>query len=201
MKHDSGYNLVALFNKGDERAFRGLYQQLYPSILVVANKIVSNTQEAQDICTDSFIKLFQTSEKFESIQNIKAFLFTLTRNACLNSLKKQATHSHGHKQLRYLMEDKEELFKDEVEAELVEMVYCSIEKLPKKCRNVFKMTLLGYSYEEIADHYKISISTVRNQKARGLKLIRIALLNEKDLSRALAIVSILISLFSQKSQN
>jgi RNA polymerase sigma-70 factor (ECF subfamily) len=201
MKQNPGYDLVALFNKGDESAFHGLYQQLYPSILVLANNMVRNTQEAQDICTESFIKLFQTDDKFESIHNLKAFLFTITRNACINSIKKQARHSLGHKQLKYLMEDKEEVFKDEVEAELVQMIYASIENLPKKCRNVFRMTLLGYSYEEIAAHYKVSISTVRNQKARGLKLLRIALLKENDLSGTLAIISLLITLVSQKTHN
>jgi RNA polymerase sigma-70 factor (family 1) len=201
MKQNSGYNLAALYNKGDEKAFHGLYQQLYPSILVLANNMVSNKQEAQDICTESFIKLFQTQEKFESIQNIKAFLFTITRNACINSIKKQARHSLGHKQLLYLAEDKVEIFKNETEAELVEMIYASIEELPKKCRKIFKMTLLGYSYEEIAEHHNISISTVRNQKARGLKLLRIALLKEKDISGTLAIISLLITLFSQKPHN
>ena len=201
MKQNPGYDLVALFNRGDENAFHGLYQQLYPSILVLANTMVANTQEAQDICTDTFIKLFQTGEKFESIQNLKAFLFTITRNACINSLKKQAKHTLGHKQLRYLMEDKVEIFKNEVEADLVEMIYTSIENLPKKCRKIFKMTLLGFSYEEIAQEYNISVSTVRNQKVRGLKLLRIALLKENNLSRTLAIISMLITLASQESHN
>jgi len=201
MNQSPGYNLVTLFNRGDERAFHGLYQQLYPSILVFANNMVSNTQEAQDICTDCFIKLFQCNEKFESIQNVKAFLFTITRNACINSLRKEAKHSLGNKQLRYLMEDKEEIFKNEVEAELIEMIYLSIEKLPTKCRDIFRMTLLGYSYEEIAEQCNVSISTVRNQKARGLKLIRKALLKDKDLSRALATISVLITMTSQSPNN
>jgi RNA polymerase sigma-70 factor (family 1) len=198
MKENPGYSLVTLFNRGDEKAFHGLYRELYPGILLLANKMVSNTQEAQDICADSFIKLFQTQEKFDSIQNLKAFLFRITRNACLDSLKKQERHLLGHKQLRYLMEQKEDFFKDEIEAELVEMIYVSIEKLPKKCRKVFKLTLMGLGYEEIADHLNISISTVRNQKARGLKLLRIALLKERELSRTLAIISILIALVSER---
>jgi RNA polymerase sigma factor (sigma-70 family) len=103
----------------------GLYKELYPSIFTLANKMVNNTQEAQDICTESFVKLFQSEEKFETLQNLKAYLFTITRNACLNSLKRQEKHSIGHKELRYLMENKDDIFKNEVEAELVEMIYAT----------------------------------------------------------------------------
>ena len=198
MEQNPGHNLVALFNNGNQRAFQGLYKLLYPSILVLADNMLSDIQEAQDICTESFIKLFQSNEKFESLQNLKAFLFTITRNACLNSIKSQASSSRNKKQLRYLLNDKEEIWKDEVEAELINMIYASIENLPVKCRKVFRMTLLGYSPEEIAERYKISISTVRNQKARGLKLIRKSVLKEKNLYRTIATISVLITLVSQK---
>lgn len=201
MEQNPGHNLVALFNSGNQRAFQGLYKLLYPSILVLADNMLSDTQEAQDVCTESFIKLFQSNEKFESLQNLKAFLFTITRNACLNSIKSKATSSRNKKQLSYLLNDKEEIWKDEVEAELINMIYASIENLPGKCRNVFRMTLLGYSPEEIAERYKISISTVRNQKARGLKLIRKSIMKEKDVYRTIAAISVLITLFSQKPYN
>lgn len=194
MKQNSVNNLVALFNNGNEKAFYILYKQLYPSIVTLASQIVADKQEAQDICTESFIKLFQTEEKFESIQNLKAFLFKITRNACLDVLRKEERHSFHQKELLYLMENKEDVFRKEVEAELVQLVYASIENLPKKCRNIFKLTLKGLSYEEIAAHLKISTSTVRNQKARGLKLLRIALLKENGLSRTAVVVSILLTM-------
>jgi RNA polymerase sigma-70 factor (family 1) len=201
MKQNPGHDLVALFNRGNEKAYYGLYKDLYPSIFTLANKMVNNTQEAQDICTESFVKLFQSEEKFETLQNLKAYLFTITRNACLNALKRQEKHSLGHKELQYLMENKDDIFKNEVEADLIGMVYAAIENLPKKCRNIFKMTLMGYTPEEIAGHYNISISTVRNQKARGVKLLRIALLKESDLYKTAAIISLLITLVGQKPLN
>jgi RNA polymerase sigma-70 factor (family 1) len=201
MKQNPGHDLVALFNRGNEKAYYGLYKELYPSIFTLANKMVNNTQEAQDICTESFVKLFQSEEKFETLQNLKAYLFTITRNACLNALKRQEKHSLGHKELQYLMENKDDIFKNEVEADLIGMVYAAIENLPEKCRNIFKMTLMGYTPEEIAGHYNISISTVRNQKARGVKLLRIALLKESDLNKTAAIISLLITLIGQKPLN
>jgi RNA polymerase sigma-70 factor (family 1) len=200
MKQNSGHDLVALFNRGNEKAYYGLYRELYPSIFTLANKMVNNTQEAQDICTESFVKLFQTKEKFETLQNLKAYLFSITRNACLDVIKMEERHSLRHKELLYLMENKEEVFKQEVEADLVEMVYASIEDLPKKCRNILKMTLTGISYEEIAARLNISVSTVRNQKARGVKLLRIALLKENQFLKSAVTISIFLTLILKNNQ-
>jgi RNA polymerase sigma-70 factor (ECF subfamily) len=201
MEQNPGHNLVALFNRGNEKAFYGLFNELYPSVFTLANKMVRNTQEAQDICTESFIKLFRTEEKFESIQNLKAFLFTITRHACLDALKKEERHSIRHKELLYLMEYKEDIFKQEVEAELVELIYASIERLPTKCRKIFKMILAGFSVEEIAAKMNISVSTVWNQKSRGVKLLRIALLKEKQFSNTAFIISILLTLLLNNNRS
>lgn len=202
MKQNSGYNLVALFNSGDEKAFQVIYEQLCAGVFLLANKMLLNIQEAQDVCADSFIKLFQAEKKFDDLQNIKAFLYRITRNACLDLIRKQERHSIGNKQLRYLMEQQDDILKNENEVELAATIYKSIENLPKKCRKIFEMTIMGFDYQEIADHLNISVNTVRNQKARGLKLLRIALLSETELSRTIAIVSLLLALLtSQKPLN
>lgn len=200
MKQIPANDLVALFNSGNEKAYYGLYRELYPSVFTLANKMVYNTQEAQDICTESFVKLFQTDEKFATLQNLKAWLFSITRNACLDVIKMEERHSLRRKELLYLMENKEEVFRQEVEADLVEMVYASIENLPKKCRNILKLTLTGISYEEIAARLNISVSTVRNQKARGIKLLRIALLKENQFFKSAVTISIMLTLMLKNNQ-
>ena len=202
MKQDSGYNLVVLFNSRDDKAFQAIYEKLCPQVFLLADKMLNNAQEAQDVCADSFIKLFQTDEKFGDLQNIKAFLYRITRNACLDLLKKQERHSMGNKQLGYMMGQENDFLKTEIEVELATTVYKSIENLPTKCRKIFEMTMMGFNSQEIADHLKVSVSTIRNQKARGLKLLRIALLEENDLSGTVAIISLLVALLtSQKPLN
>ena len=44
MKHDSGYNLVALFNSGDDKAFRAIYQELCPGVFLLADKMLKGFQ-------------------------------------------------------------------------------------------------------------------------------------------------------------
>ena len=194
MKEQHGYNLVALFNEGSERAYYRLYEELYPSIFTLAHRLIPNIQEAEDICSESFVKLFQTAEKFTDAQSLKAFLFRITRNACLNALRNNERYLLRHKEFQYLLQNDQEISDQELQAELVAWIYASIEKLPKKCRKVFKLTLTGFSYEEIAAQLNVSESTVRNQKARGLKLLRIALFKENQFSKTAVVVSVMINL-------
>jgi len=45
--------------------------------------------------------------------------------------------------------------------------------LPPKCRQIFKMLYVqGKSYEEISQELNLSINNIRNQKARGLMLLK-----------------------------
>jgi len=202
MKHNSGHNLVALFNSGNEKAFQAIYEELCPGVFLLAYNMLDNTQEAQDVCADSFIKLFQVDEHFDRIENIKAFLYRITRNACLNLLRDQERHSAGHKHLGYIMAQQDDHLKSEIEIELAATIYKSIERLPTKCRKIFEMTMMGFDSQEIADHLNISVSTVRNQKVRGIKLLRLALLGQSELPGTVAILSFFVTCFtSQKPLN
>lgn len=201
MKQEAQYHLIAKLNRRDERAFYTVFHQLYPAIVSFANKLVQDINLAQEICSDSFIKLYQSEEIFAGLENVKAWLFTITKNGCLDAIKKIKHQTQVQKQLQQILEsdDRNFITKQEIQSELIEFIYLSIEKLPAQCRRVFQMNMQGMSYEEIAAALKVSISTVRNQKARGLKLLKIAVLKERGLSVSAVTVSIvLLELFGSK---
>ena len=63
-----------------------------------------------------------------------------------------------------------------LKAEVWGEVYRAIASLPEGCRNVFKLSYLeGLKNQEIADELKISINTVKTQKARALELLKLRL--------------------------
>jgi len=57
-------------------------------------------------------------------------------------------------------------------ARLHEAIY----QLPPQCRTIFlKLYIEGKSIAETADELQLTASTIRNQKARGIKLLRVKL--------------------------
>ena len=194
MMEKAPYHFIDQLNQRDEHAFHAMFKQFYPSIVTFANKLVQDNNLAQEICSDSFIKLYQSKEIFAGLENVKAYLFTITRNGCYDAIKKIKFHTQVQKRLLQVLETDNRNFvaEQEIQSELVELVYLSIEKLPGRCRRIFKMIFKGMSAEEIALALNISISTVRNQKARGLKLLKKAILKERGLHISSVTVSIVL---------
>jgi RNA polymerase sigma-70 factor (ECF subfamily) len=194
MKQEAQYHLISNLNRRDEHAFYTVFHELYPTIVMFANKLVQDINLAQEICSDSFIKLYQSDEIFAGLENVKAYLFSITKRGCLDAIKKIKHQTQVQKKLQQLLEadDRNFITQQEIQSELIELIYRSIEKLPSQCRRVLEMNMQGMSYEEIAETLNVSTSTVRNQKARGLKFLKLAVLKERGLSVSAVIVSVVL---------
>jgi RNA polymerase sigma-70 factor (ECF subfamily) len=174
-------DLISQFNQGNSRAFTAIYNLCAPSIYYFAKQLVDDREVAEDITADTFIKLFLLHPNFDSLPNIRAFLRITTRNACLNYLRDLKSKSQQKEDLLYLLtQDQEKEFPEgQYQAELLQRIYDEIEKLPKKCRQVFKLAFVeGLGNEEIAKLLHINYQSVKNQKVRALKILRLALLNK-----------------------
>jgi RNA polymerase sigma-70 factor (ECF subfamily) len=167
---------------GDRPAFAVAYNQYYLFIYHYTKKFVDDNQLAEDITADSFVKLWRHAETVSDVQNVKAFLRTTARNACLDHLKSQRNHQEKEKEILYLSEQdtRNEFDIAEIKAEVLQYVYAEIEKLPEKCREVFKLSYLeGMKVSEVAQHLNISEQTVANQKTKALKMLRLALTHKQ----------------------
>jgi len=66
---------------------------------------------------------------------------------------------------------------DDVKTLVLKAIHKEIEKLPRSCRQVFKMAYLeGLSNSQIAETLSINNQSVRNHKLRAIKILRMALL-------------------------
>src|ERR1700729_824586 len=80
--------IVSRLKKGDTRALHALHDLFYPALRNFAISLVDDTPAAEDIVTEVFVILWRKHEDFETVQNIKAFLYISTRNACINHIKR-----------------------------------------------------------------------------------------------------------------
>ncbi|MFT3825769.1 MAG: RNA polymerase sigma-70 factor [Chitinophagaceae bacterium] len=172
---------IAEFKRGNPQALSYFHKLHYQPLCYFAEKLIHEKDEAEDIVADAFIKIWKIHFNFETFQNIKAFLYITTRNACFNYLKQVQRKNGVHKEILYMSEEEERFVLNEVvESEVLNEVYKEIEELPTKCRRIFKMLYVdGLKSEEIAGLLNISIHTVRAQRARALQLIRVVLLKKR----------------------
>lgn len=182
------------FNKGNVSAFTNIYEHFYKPIYFFAKSFVDDPAQAQDIVSESFMKLWLKHSDFANMDNVKAFLYITTRNACMDFLRFAKRSALTQKEMRYLSDEGEPSIDfDIINAEIIHEIYLQIENLPNQCAEVFKLSFYeGKKTEEIAQLLSIAKQTVLNQKAKAIKLLRASLLKRNILPAALPVLNFTI---------
>lgn len=166
--------LVALLKQGDERAFDRLFRKFYPSLCFFASRFVSVKGLAEEVVQDTMVKLWQRHGDFDNFNSVKAFLYISIKNACLDGAeseqRKLNRDTNWYMQQGQLEQGVEEHI---IQSEVLMEISQAIAMLPEQCRNIMRMSYeQGMSGKEIAEAMQITVSTVNNQKARGILLLR-----------------------------
>lgn len=177
---DSEKDIILRLKKGDERAMGPIFKLYHKSLCYFATQLIKNEPEAEDIVALSFLKLWQRHPDFDSLLKIRNFLYIVTRHSCYDHLKHIKRKSASHEEMIQLMEKEEDFIESKmIKAELLQTILLEVETLPPIRRKIFKMIYVeDLSVFEIATRLKISVDTVRVQKARALHLIRSLILRK-----------------------
>jgi RNA polymerase sigma-70 factor (ECF subfamily) len=155
-------------------ALQYLYELHHTSLLYFAFCMIGNKEQAEDIVAEVFIRLWNKRSTFTDFANIRAWLFTVTRNDCLNWLKHNRRKTAAQKELLYMVEkDEDKIHSELIRAELLQFIIHQVQKLPPRTKKIFELLFFeGLSTAETALKLKITVDTVRVQKARGIHALR-----------------------------
>ena len=166
--------LLTRFKSGDEQAFDQMFRAFYPGLCFFAQKYVSHYGIAEEIVQDILFKLWQRRTDFHNYPSLKGFLYISTKNACLDSIDQQRRQLNRENNW-YLENDKLEPHVEEniIYAEVLMEISQALDQLPEQCRRIMKMSYeQGLSGKEIAQAMQLTVSTINNQKARGIAILR-----------------------------
>jgi len=184
-------NIIRGLKKRHSHALNYIFKRHYKPLCYFAWQLTGNKPEAEDIAGEVFIKLWRRHNDFNSLQNIKAFLYIATRNACFDYLKHVQRKNASHEELLYLAENSEEFIQSRMaKAEVLQAILYEVETLPPVRRQIFKMIYLeDLSTNEIAQQLNITADTVRVQKARALNSLRTQVLKKGLMSLTLLLLT------------
>lgn len=77
---------------GKREALRQLYDEFKNPIFLFALSLVKNYQTAEDVEQETFIQIMQSAHKYQQGTNAKAWIFSIARNCCSDSMKKAAKY-------------------------------------------------------------------------------------------------------------
>ena len=88
---DSDQKLVADHLKGDEKALEILIHRYLKPIFSFVYKYVGNSQDAEDITQDVFVRVWRNLKKFDKNKKFKTWIFTIAKNTCIDFFRKRKT--------------------------------------------------------------------------------------------------------------
>lgn len=166
--------IIHAFRNGSEGAFEELFKHFYPALLFFGRQLVSQPGVAEEVVQDVLFRLWQKKKDFASYDNIKGFVYISVKNGCLDALTREnrklnRENTYAGRQ-PVLADGFDEAL---IHAEFLLQIRSAINRLPKQCRKIILMMYdEGKSPKQIAAELQLSVSTVNNQKARGIDLMR-----------------------------
>lgn len=139
---------------GDKKAVGILYERYAHLLLGVCLKYMKDRAAAEDALMTVFESLYQLLTKHE-IQNVRSWLWTVTRNQCLMELRKsKPTTETDHLSLTYEDQSEEKLIL-EGRLEQMEKALSSLNQEQQTCVRLFYLEKLSYQQIESQTGYPI----------------------------------------------
>ena len=148
------------------REFEIMFKTLYLPLGMYALRIVKDTDVAEDMVQEAFIKAWQATEAGAEIGNFRGYMYRAVRNECISHLRQQRPAAG--------LEEVAEVADTDVDTSVRDArIWRAIDALPERCREVFLLSKRdGLSQEEIALEMGISVKTVKNQMTKAYERLR-----------------------------
>ena len=163
-----GQTVIDKINQGDAKAFESLYNDYFVYLCACANSYIFNSEEAQDIVNEVFMKLWYKRGSLSF--PIHAYLIRSVQNGCLDYLRSLHSRERIVDEYREMLLEYQEEYcisecnplKEMEQSELESQVQAVINSLPNKCKTIFEQYLYSeLTPQEIAEKNGISVNTVR----------------------------------------
>ncbi len=89
MKYRKDIYYVEKVLQGDTSAFAHLINKHKEMAFIIANKIVRNKEDAEEIAQDSFLKAYQAIEKFKKEAKFSTWLYRIVYNTAISKTRKK----------------------------------------------------------------------------------------------------------------
>ncbi len=183
---DLDQQLIVDYLKGDERSLEILISRYLKPIYVFICRRVGDSQEAEDITQEVFVRVWKNIRKFKRQKSFKTWIFSIAKNASIDFLRKKKTvpfsafeNEKGENGFLENLTDNIslpiEIFRN---IGLSESISAAFEKISTAYRQVLSLRYnKDLTFREIAQILGEPIDTVKSRHRRGLIQLRKIFLN------------------------
>lgn len=166
--------LEKISGKGDEKAFRQLFEMFTPGLVRFSFSILKKKELSEEVVSDVFFKVWVHRVKMAEIENFKSYLFTSARNTALNYLdREKRNRAIQLEDLSVPLQVNEICPETElISKELREAIGRAVDHLPERCKLIYSLAKIEQlKYKEIAQILDISVKTIDHQLTIAIRKI------------------------------
>lgn len=154
--------LLALVASGDETAFGQLYHKYYPLLRTHIYRLTESLATADEVIQDVFLKIWNTREALEGIENFKAYLFVVSKNYALSYLRKHVRETIAHQ--KWQKEEGAVSVESETSStDYYGLLDAAIDNLPPQQKTAYLLSRhQRLTYAEVAEDMSLSKETVKS---------------------------------------
>lgn len=188
-EHISDHKLVEEISNGCEMSFAHFYNRHWDSLFISAFKVLKDEEACKDVVQEVFLSIWR-NDNLINIENVEGYLHRSVRYKVLMTLRKAKLSEKHLETIQILSENTTEKQLDF--EELSETVEQSINSLPDRCQEVFRLSRMeNLSNREIAERLNISVRTVETHIGHAIRKVKANL----DSSTVFITVGLIISSF------
>lgn len=169
--------LITDYLAGDEQSLELLVKQYLKPIYSFVSRYVGNGQEAEDITQEVFVRVWRNLKKFDQNKSFKTWIFSIAKNASLDSLKKKKAipfsefdTEEGGNRITDTLADPSPLPLELLEkAGMAKILNAAMEKLSPQYRMVLFLRYNDhFNFREIAESLSEPLHTITSRHRRAL---------------------------------
>ena len=173
-------DLLARFAAGDGAAARVLTLRLTPVALRVAQRMLGDRAEAEDVAQEAMLRLWRMAPDWRpGVAQVSTWLYRVTANLCTDRLRRRRTvdlDAAGE-----VADGRPGAVQDLIAADRIAALDAALSALPDRQRQAVVLRHLeGLSNPEIADILGIGVEAVESLTARGRRALAAALAGRRE---------------------
>jgi RNA polymerase sigma-70 factor (ECF subfamily) len=187
-------SLVEQFQAGDEGAFDDLYRRYFPRLYRYCLKRVGDTHEAEELAQEAFTRAYRHLDRFAGDRRFYPWMTVIAGRLCVDTHRRRARSQPSDDIDLGAVEGGQDAIVNRVDLAVLAR---AIDNLAPRHREVIDLReRQGYTYQQIADHYGVTLGTVEALLWRARKALRrefLALTGGEAPSAALPILGIVMA--------
>lgn len=175
--------IVELVLAGNDELFAEIIRRYQRQLISYTRRLTFNTQAAEDVTQNAFIKTYQNLRSFDSNKKFSSWIYRIAHNEAVNYIRKHRREITTSDEAWF---DTKASTQESIEETLDKKInnkvlYSALKQLPLKYREPIVLHMLeNKSYEEISDILHIPTATVGTRIRRAKAKLKAILKGERS---------------------